>query len=290
MLEQEVTNLKYTTSNLQRALTPKVTSGWSIKLEDLWNIFGVFAFENEDMQHIIEKNERLPFHERATTESLIAAPRFREWMVSPKSMELLVQGEFSSSSREISPFSVFCSTLGMAFRGNQKFISLIHHCGLHADNEDPESGPWSMMMSFIAQLLCQWDIDTSILHQHVDLSWVEYYDSPDISNLCDLFTWLVRQLPEHMTVFCVIDGIHAYERDCYVEDLVDALACILDTTLDADIRAIIKVVVTTPCRTIEVREGFHDKAVMLMTRQGTYVDVSPRMVQHKVSHILSSSW
>ncbi|KAI3321465.1 hypothetical protein HD806DRAFT_502654 [Xylariaceae sp. AK1471] len=292
-LERDISDLKHTTHKPQSAFTPKIissssTSG-SMTPDDLWDIFRSFSFEDEDMKHTMEKQERLPSHERAMSENLLSSSRFRNWMVSPASRELLVQGEFAGD-RQISALSVFAATLTTALRGRPKYVSLIHFCGLHTDlDDDVDAGPRGMIMSFIAQLLWQWDFDTSFLHDYVDLSWDEYGEDPSLEDLCDLLTWLVRQLPPGQTVFYVIDGVYHYERDAYVEVLIDAMGCFLDTTLDEKVDATVKILVTSPCRTVETREAFHDNAMLLLTEQSSAtLDASPRRFQHQVSRVLET--
>ncbi|KAI2606539.1 hypothetical protein GGR54DRAFT_436977 [Hypoxylon sp. NC1633] len=285
-LEREVSDLKTTVQRLTPSPIP--TPSWHITPDDLWDIFGP-SFETLDIQHILERQEHIVAHERAIAESLVSVPRFREWMVSPTSRELLVQADFTSG-RQPSALSVFCSTFLQALRRNEKFIALAHFCGLHADYDDPEAGPRSMMMSFIAQLILQWSFDTSFLHEHVDLSWVEYDDEPDMSDLCALVSWFVHQLPAYTTVFFIIDGVNAYEKERYIQYLTDGLACILDFALDEKIQATVKVLVASPCRTLEVRKGFNDDMILVLAGQhGVNMEASQRQLQHRVSKVLESN-
>ncbi|KAI2463777.1 hypothetical protein F4781DRAFT_415463 [Annulohypoxylon bovei var. microspora] len=275
---------------IQRALTPDPTpgNGWHITLDDIWDMFSSFYFEENDVQHILEKQEKIPTSERAIAESLVTNPRFREWMVSPRSNKVLVQGDLANN-RPISSQSVFCSTFLQALRGNPRFISLLYLCGLHSDYDDPCSGPRGMVMSFIAQLILQWNFDTTGTHQEMEFLWDEYRDEPDISDLCALVSRLVIQFPAEITVFCIIDGINAYEKEGYLQDLAHGLACILNLTIDTRVNATIKILIASPCRTLEVREGFHDDAVLVMAdRLGLSGEANQRLLQHKMSKAFRS--
>ncbi|TGJ87603.1 hypothetical protein E0Z10_g1168 [Xylaria hypoxylon] len=277
------------------SLTPNVPSGpnteWHKKQEDLWTALGGFSFEEQDMKYTIEKQERLPSHERAMTEQLVNTPRFREWMVSPMSRQLLIQGNLTGD-RQISTLSVFCSTFTSTIRQGLKYITLVHICGLHTDlNRDVDAGPRGMIMSFIAQLLWQWDFDTTFLFENVDLSWFEYGWDPSTKNLCDLLIWMIRQLPSSQTAFFVVDGIHHYEKDVYVIALMESIASILETTLDERVNATVKVLVTSPCRVVETREGFPDDAILLLIESpGTSLDIiSSRRLEHQIARTLETS-
>ncbi|KAI0834647.1 hypothetical protein F5Y06DRAFT_306684 [Hypoxylon sp. FL0890] len=290
-LEREVSELKYTAQSLQRALTPDPAArdGWCLTPDDIWDMFGSFCFEDRDMQHILDKQETIPSHERAISETLVTNPRFREWMVSPSSSELLVQGD-STSRHQISSQSVFCSTFLQALRANPMFISLVYFCGLHADFDSLYSGPRFMMMSFLAQLVLQWDFDTASRYQPTEFLRDGYGREAEMDDLCDLVSSLIIKLPAETTVFFVIDGINAFERDGFLQDLIDGLACILDLTIDARIRTTVKVLVTSPGRTFEVRGGFHDDAVLVMGSQlGLGREANQRQLQHRVSRVLESN-
>ncbi|KAI0896090.1 hypothetical protein F4806DRAFT_466191 [Annulohypoxylon nitens] len=281
ILNQRISQINIT---IQRPVTPDTIcgNGWCITPDDIWDIFSLFYFEG-DIQHTIERQGSLPVHERAMTESLVANSQFRKWMVSPMSKELLIQGNLVSD-RHISSQSIFCSTFLQALRGNSRFISLFYLCGLHSDYEDPHSGPRGMMMSLIAQLVLQWDFNTTGIHQAMDFLWDEYCEEPDINDICILASWLVVQLPADITVFCIMDGINAYEKEGYLPDLVCGLACILDWTIDPRVNATIKVLVTSPCRSLEVRQGFHDDAVLVMADQlGLSGEANQRLLQHRMS-------
>ncbi|RWA08727.1 hypothetical protein EKO27_g6380 [Xylaria grammica] len=290
-LERGYSDLKHINHELQRSLTPIMGLGskaeWRIEQDDLWAVFRHFIYEDDDMKYIIEKEDRLPSHERAATERLASTPRFRQWMVSPASKELLIQGNLTGG-RQISALSVFCSTFTSTVRRRQKYISLVHFCGLHADlYHDADAGPKGMMMSFIAQLLQQWKFDTSFLHEYVDVSWFKCGEDPSTEDLNGLSKWLIRQLPSDQTVFFVIDGVHNYEKDVYIEALISSTASILDTTLDEGVNATVKILMVSPCRTVEVREGFHHDAVMLLMEEpGASSDASSRRFEHQFARAL----
>ncbi|KAI0180411.1 hypothetical protein GGR52DRAFT_531179 [Hypoxylon sp. FL1284] len=293
-LELEVSELKNTTNNLQRAITPSPIQaprlGWHMTPDSLWGIFGPLGFDDVDMQYALEKQEHVPLQDRAIAESLVAVPRFREWMVAATSRELLIHGN-STSNLPVSSLSVFCSTFSQALRQNPKFISLVYFCALHADYDDLDAGPPSMMKSFIAQLILQGDFNTTALHHYVDISWAEFDEEPDMDDLCGLVRWMVRQLPANMTVFCVIDGANAYEKNGYVHGLTEGLACIMDLTIDPRVQATVKVLVTSPGRTLEIRQGFDDDdtVALIADRFGTSMETNQRHFQHRISRALEDN-
>ncbi|KAI1365429.1 hypothetical protein F5Y08DRAFT_304071 [Xylaria arbuscula] len=293
-LERNFANLQQVNYRLQRALTPNIDltshNQFEVQQDDLWDILNGFSFEEEDMKSIMEKQERIFQYEKATTQGLVGTPRFRDWMVSPTSRELLVQGNHTGD-REISALSVFCSSFAAAVRGRPKYISLIHFCGFHADlTSDADAGAYGMIMSFIAQLLWQWDFDTAKLRHYVDLSWVEYGEDPSWDDLCNLLKCLIRQVPSSQTVFFMIDGAYHYEKSVHMDAFIESMATILDMTLDEAVGATVKILVTSPCRTTEIRQGFHDDAVLLLQEESSAsLDSNSRLSQHQVSKAFERS-
>lgn len=216
-----------------------------------------------------EKARRLDPDQRVHAEQIVKTQLFRTWVVSPTSAKLLVHGNFSGT-KYTSALSLFCGTLTETLRAKEGFYSLIFFCGLHLhlkDEEDtePHIGTVAMIKSLIAQLLHQHRFDTSTLpHDSNPL----YFHDTNIGQLCALFGWLVHQLPEDITLFCLIDGIEYFERDKFINDMPTVLAYILELTMDSTITAIFKVLVTSPWRTEFVRrpfenEGRHDEILSL---------------------------
>ncbi|KFA49244.1 hypothetical protein S40293_10174 [Stachybotrys chartarum IBT 40293] len=265
-----------------RSTTPQSEPEWRLTADDIWELFGVFSVEVDDTKFILERQERLPQPERATSEGVVLHSQFRAWMVAPISGKLLVEADFTIH-HEISALSVVCSTLLQAFRANPRFISLAFFCGLHTDPFDHDSGPRAMLMSLIAQLVIQFPFDLGASYSQIDLSWLDWDEDPQIEDLCELFFWLIDQLPGTATVMCIIDGIHVYERKGYIEELVEALGCLLDMTLDGFVAATVKILVVSPRRTAEVREEFDEDSVLrLLTGDSLGGDVNQRMLLHRV--------
>jgi hypothetical protein len=297
-LGSENANLKIANSLLLRhALTPAPppTMGprpaWQFTPDDLWDIFADFSIESQDMEHIKEREERISIRQRARTEHLVHARQFREWIVAPSSSKLLIHGDFFGI-RHLSALSVFCSTLAQALRARPRFLAAVFFCSLHADFDDPYGGPRSMLMGLVAQLLLQHDFDTARLHDDVDMSWDEHGEQPAVADLCALLAWLVRRLPGEMTLFCIVDGVKAFERDDCCEEFVDALAFILDLTIDETVAPTVKVLVTSPVRTAEVREGFEDDCIIQMATMPIAAwgeDASRRRLNHRLGRELASA-
>jgi hypothetical protein len=130
------------------------------------------------------------------------------------------------------------------------------------DSEENYSDPGLKMIrkmtkSFIAQLLHQHDFPVLPVNPPaIDLASLQ---NGDVEELLTLFRWLVRQLPEDITFFCLVDGIAYYEREEFEDPMVEVLESILALTVDDNVRAAVKLFVTSPWPTDIVRAGFEDE-------------------------------
>ncbi|KAI1475686.1 hypothetical protein F4774DRAFT_273060 [Daldinia eschscholtzii] len=259
--------------------------------EELWTLLGIGDIDTIDIEAVEEKRQELPPQDRRRTEQLVHDRRFQDWIVSPASAKLMIYGNFSGFMVETSALSFFCTTLTKAFRSRKRYLCLVWFCGRHlgyddesdSDSSDEEDdcdgglnlgrdeeddyGPETrqsvikrMVRSLIAQLLCDYDFGSGhLLPPDIDPEIIE--EGHSLSQLRRLFCWLVRQLPEEITLFCLIDGIVFYEREDFEDPMLDVLGDILGLTVSNDVLASVKVLVTSPRPTSIVRIGFEDEDV-----------------------------
>lgn len=215
--------------------------------------------EKVDMQRISETKKRLDPEQRAKAENVVQNGQFKEWVVSTASEILLIHGNFRGGNQKVSALSSFCATLTEALRADRRFIPLVFFCGRHLE-DDPCAGGFSMIVSLVVQLLSQQDFDMQLLPYEV-------YDAldqwGDISAFCSLFEWLLCQLQDDVTVFCLIDGAVYYEREAFVHDMSEVLADILEMSTDGRLPVTFKVLVTSPTPTTVVRLPFEVDGAIL---------------------------
>jgi hypothetical protein len=113
----------------------------------------------------------------------------------------------------------------------------------------------------MCQTLCQYDLSTCISVGDVrpDLLYLG-----DVGELCCLFERLIFHLPRSTLLVCLIDGVVYYEREEFMESMADVLVAILRISNEQRTSATIKVLLTSPTRTMEVRRPFHDELVLSM--------------------------
>lgn len=221
-----------------------------------------------DISAILEDERRsIAFRERRKADLIVSTSQFRSWMVSNKSNELLVHGEFRgprSSSAHVSALSVFCATLTQTLRDqDQQHIVLVFFCGSHVERDDQHRGAIGMIRSFAAQLVRSSWFDTvsqqsgqSQLDGQIDVETI--VKSGTLLPLCQLFGGLVRLLPEQVTLICLVDGISHYETDEFEDEMLDALDFLLNLIRKNSTAAAIKLMASSPTVTDLVQHRFKD--------------------------------
>ncbi|KAK0704491.1 hypothetical protein B0H67DRAFT_497390 [Lasiosphaeris hirsuta] len=220
------------------------------------------------IDNVMQCRERLPRTEREAAERVVTAAKFREWLASPVSRELLIHGNFQGTQYTSSSSS---SAGGRAGKG----------VGNHP--EAPSSCGGYMIRSLLAQLLAQhrFNIEQIPTRQHAASA-----QTSDIHYLLNLFTALIAQLARSgRTVFCLIDGIKYYEREEYLEDMSLVLRCLLDTrenSTEAGGMAF-KLLITSPSPTTIVRQAFHpDDVLSLGAVQPSGQGLSPERLRRQL--------
>lgn len=216
----------------------------------------------QDLSLIQERGAlRVPPHERARAEQLINLNKIQQWIVSPTSCQLLIHGDYEST-RHVSGLSLFCSSLYQSLEDKPHIIRLAFFCGLHtASTSDEYTGAGVMLLNFICQLLCQHDFEGRIPSAEI---LEELVILRDIEELCRLFECLISLLPEDVVIFCLVDGILYYEREEFRDDMAYILVTILRMSDEQSTPAALKVLVTSPSNTMDVRRPFPPDLIVSM--------------------------
>lgn len=241
----------------------------------------------------------------AAVKQVVDAAQFKEWMLYDKhwtysdgkgvrcnrkldtprpTTKLLVHGGYDTNS-ELSPLSALCESLFHELRDHENLVLLPFYCGYQID-QYWNKGPTAIIRVFIAQLLRQnsscadefskfagWlnmigglvdRIRPGKQSQRISMRDVE---SGDIKALCNLFGYLVRQLPSTVTVVCIIDGVGLYEREEYEDDMVEILRFIVQLAEDEEqvVDATVKLFVTSPQPTLRLGDKLFGDGRSLLT-------------------------
>ncbi|RGP60189.1 hypothetical protein FSPOR_10778 [Fusarium sporotrichioides] len=205
---------------------------------------------------------KVPAVERARADQLVNTTQFKDWFVSPRSAQLLIHGNYDIR-RRLSGLTLLCTSLAESLsERSPQCLYLIFYCGLHTNNDfDEDTGGLDVIRSFIRQLLCQYDFSNCILVGDVrpDLLCLG-----NIDELCCLFERLIHQLPRHTLLVCIIDGAIYYEREEFMQSMAEVLVTLLRISNEQRTGASVKVLLTSPTKTMSIRKPFPDDLVLCM--------------------------
>lgn len=163
-----------------------------------------------------------------------------------------------------SGLSLFCASLaGSLAERAPRFLRVLFFCGLHVDPPaiNGHSGGRAMVESFICQLLCQYDFRGRLLLHEASQDQIR---QGDLDELRALYERLVRELPSDVVLFCLIDGIMYYKREEFRENIERVLRTVLQVSADNSNSAAVKVLITSPTKTTDVREPFPEHLILSM--------------------------
>ncbi|KAK1846955.1 hypothetical protein CCHR01_10408 [Colletotrichum chrysophilum] len=218
----------------------------------------------------LSKASDFPSRERAHAQQIVGNRLFQDWIASPHSTKLLVHwdGRPPRTIADLSPLSLFCTSMSQMLRGHPRFIPLIWLCGLHLDPDESSGGGNSMLCSLIDQLLRRHEFDLSSMTTTgaVDLNLLQ---SGDDKELLRLLYFLVLQIPATITLVLLIDNVVLYEREeMYAFDALVGLLGLVSERLPAAV----KLLFTSTPGTTELRGAFEDEGLILN------VDTLPSLV------------
>lgn len=211
-----------------------------------------------DLASVVDKAEQLPWRQRAQVEQIIQTKVFQQWMKSPFSTWLLIHWERQPPQKvgNVSPLSTFLASLTRMFRQNStRFVAAVWFCGEHLGPEGIGSAPdaTAMLASIIDQVLCQHQFDMSASPLEKGEISPEAWQAGDFSALSAVLEWLVRQLPETVTVVFLVDSVVSYEEG---RETLQVLSFLLRLAWDQHLSLAVKVLFASTPGTNLVRAAF----------------------------------
>ena len=147
-------------------------------------------------------------------------------------------------------------------RAKERFVTALWFCGQHINPAEAGGrvGGRAMLTSLIGQLLRQHPFDTRPMYSGVEIAALQ---EGGLDVLTQLLGWLVRQLPETMTLFCIVDGVYLLERDEFQGEALPVLLCLIRLSQDKSVPATVKVLLTSTPGTDIVRGAFEEGDLIL---------------------------
>ncbi|KAH6617424.1 hypothetical protein F5144DRAFT_586391 [Chaetomium tenue] len=247
-----------------------------------------------DVTFVNDKRGQLPERERAQAEQIINTQLFQNWAVSTRSSKLLVHWDFNppQTIADVSPLSVVCATMTQALRAKERFVSVVWFCGQHTDPAEAGAhvGEQAMLHSLIDQLLRQHDFDMRSMCNSIDFAALQ---AGRLDTLIQLLEWLVRQLPETTTFFCIVDGVCLFERDEFQRQALPVLSSLIRLAEDTTVSTTVKVLLASTPGTDIVRGAFEEEDLILNVDglpQLGWVPNDERMIRELEGEMDEAAW
>jgi hypothetical protein len=197
--------------------------------------------------------------------TMLASPRFWRWITADGPDLISVEGHLDSANfGRTSPVSYICANLVLLFRDQPDTMTLHFFCGQHVASYGGLQGPKGLMRSILAQFLETWP---DVPLDNVDLTdFQDNYESTPMDVLCRTFDRVVRQVPMHPTICCIIDDLTQFEKDRWAEDYSSLLLLLNHLIKYEGSGPKVKVLVTSPTRSRWLREFVQEQPIELTER------------------------
>lgn len=117
-----------------------------------------------------------------------------------------------------------------------------------------------MLTSIIDQLLRRHTVDTAALRHDINLGALQ---DGGLEERIKLLEWTMRQLPEALTVFVIVDSVQLYERSEFEEDMLVILPRLLRLVNDEDVKTTLKILFTSVPGPDIIRAAFEEEGSIL---------------------------
>ena len=189
---------------------------------------------------------------------MIESSRLRDWLNSPRSRILLING--NGDANEMFSSTTFLSAKLLESLGHIEPIIVQHFfCSLHTSSgKDTMADATGLIKSFSFQLLqrdAPWDLS------FLSSTDIEKLRENHLETICTLFRGLLQQLPDTTFLFWMIDGINYYERSERRQDFLQVIHELLGMIKDRN-GVIIKLLLTCPGTSFFVKDMLYKDDIL----------------------------
>ena len=244
------------------------------------------AIPQQDLERCLDIVASLTLADQDRVEWMIQSPKLRQWLNSPNSRTLLLNGD-GDPNEMFSPTTFVSAKLLESLSHIEPVFLQYFFCSLHTSSsssrkENPADNATGLLRSFISQLLLRDDVHSW------DLSFLSTTDveklgqNSDIETLCLLLRNLIQQLPPATFLFWMIDGINYYERSERRRDFLKVVQSLLDTIRACSTKGVvIKLLLTCPGKSLYVKNLLNKEDILTLppTVDGSRQGWSERVFQ-----------
>jgi hypothetical protein len=222
--------------------------------------------EVRDLNFVLRQNKEFDSTSKSYGAMVISSPRFQRWVAASEKDLIYVEGHLDPSRfGRTSPISYFCANLAQLFGDSATSITLHFFCGQHVAFNDDLQGPRGLIRSLLTQLLKIWPSD--LLYGLDFAGFIGNHESIPMGDLCQIFELLLRQVPIHSTVFCIIDDLAQFEKDRWDEDYWHFLRMLGTLILGQESGMKFKVLITSSTKSKRLQEHVPEELRIQVTER-----------------------
>lgn len=254
MIQADLQIIKREKNLPRRSRTPVPGYVPAMSLPEFIEALGVpLSLPNNDLRTVLSYGQEFKPRVQRQAQSLLQTREFSRWLGDRFSDLLLVDGNMDSAANDsLSTMSLLCTALIASIENSQTDAIVLHFfCGLHTSPSYEASGPNGMLRALLLQLSTalrtRRKLSLEFIQTEEEIADVE---SRRLDSLCFVLNRLLMQVPSGTTVFCLIDGISAFEKNyCnFRTDLEYVARSLKRTTANEGLAAPFKVLLTSGCR------------------------------------------
>jgi hypothetical protein len=211
--------------------------------DDLLNTIDVNHLQiSIDASNVVRRGHNLASADNGRAAQMIVEPQVKELLTSPGPGVVAIDGHFDRTQMgKISPLSYICAMLAQALRqqsqqppmsfgsgspiltqpekGVPRNIVLEYFCALHTGDSDDLRGPQGLMRCLTTQLMLsmvanEWIGPADAVNlPHLRDGEEELLAQRNLDAICRLFAALIHLVPPGVSIYCLVDGWSAYERE-----------------------------------------------------------------------------
>ncbi|KPI41078.1 uncharacterized protein AB675_8144 [Cyphellophora attinorum] len=251
---------------LRRKVKRLETSGSAASLSDLLEIIDVDENLAENDRMAVRRGcQSLSASDAQVPHGIIVGQIYTDWVSANDSGALFIEGgqPMVSGNRYTSLSLLSCIVTDVL----QQDITIHHFCRRHVRVDDLFHGPKGMMRNLIHQVARYLNASTALKFPHNPRNR-KLLESHDLSTLCACFAYVVEQVPDDPVIFCIIDGIDAFEKHTWAAECRKVMNTLQDMAHGEADGPVFKLLVTSPGRSKFVGSDFDDQQRMRLASAG----------------------
>jgi hypothetical protein len=242
----------------RRPRTPGSEYAQAVSLPAFISVLGVpLSLANNDLRTVLGRDQEFKDRVQRQAQSLLQTKEFGRWLGGRFSDLLLVDGNMDAAATDsLSAMSLLCATLIASIRRVQPGSVVLHFfCGLHTTSNDPAAGPGGMVRALLTQLATSlrtmYRLDLGFIRTGADIDDLQ---NRRLDTLCATLNSILMQVPAGTTVFCVIDGVSAFEKNYhnFRADLEYVARSLKSMVANKRVAALFKVLLTSCSRSTDI--------------------------------------